>query len=208
MGSRVVVLGSCGGWPEPGRACSGFLVEHAGTRIVIDLGFGTVARLLGVLGSSSGHTLDAVVITHAHPDHLVDLHGLFRARYFGTRGRAPIPLYAPSGVLEMLVALEGGQDDAIRAAFDVHTLPGKVARIGPFLLKTQDLPHYVPNVGIRLEADGLVIAYTGDTGEDPGLVDLAATPISTSSTPPTGINNLVFSLPTSSSTSPPPKPVW
>jgi hypothetical protein len=43
--SRLVVLGSCGAWPEPGRACSGFVLEHGGTRIVLDLGYGTLPRL-------------------------------------------------------------------------------------------------------------------------------------------------------------------
>jgi len=56
MNSRLVVLGSCGAWPEPGRACSGFVVEHAGARIVLDLGYGTLPRLLALLallGSSA-----------------------------------------------------------------------------------------------------------------------------------------------------------
>jgi ribonuclease BN (tRNA processing enzyme) len=39
--SRLTVLGSCGAWPEPGRACSGYVLEHAGFRIVIDLGYGS-----------------------------------------------------------------------------------------------------------------------------------------------------------------------
>jgi hypothetical protein len=38
MDSRVVVLGGCGAWPEPGRACSGFLLEHDGFRVALDLG--------------------------------------------------------------------------------------------------------------------------------------------------------------------------
>jgi ribonuclease BN (tRNA processing enzyme) len=53
MNSRLVVLGSSGAWPEPGRACSGFVVEHAGARIVLDLGYGTLPRLLALLGSSA-----------------------------------------------------------------------------------------------------------------------------------------------------------
>ena len=80
MDARLVVLGSCGGWPEPGRACSGFVLEYAGARIVLDLGYGTLPRLLALLGSSAADGVDAVIVTHAHPDHMVDLHGLLRAR--------------------------------------------------------------------------------------------------------------------------------
>ncbi|MGH8776781.1 MAG: hypothetical protein ACRDWI_17070 [Jiangellaceae bacterium] len=60
MSSRVVVLGSCGAWPEAGRACSGFVVEHDGFRVVLDLGYGTLpgcsrcsARLLGMASMRS-----------------------------------------------------------------------------------------------------------------------------------------------------------
>jgi ribonuclease BN (tRNA processing enzyme) len=44
MGGRLVVLGSCGGWPEAGRACSGFVVEYEDVRVVLDLGYGTFLR--------------------------------------------------------------------------------------------------------------------------------------------------------------------
>src|SRR5689334_17708719 len=62
----LTVLGSCGGYPEPERACSGFLVEWDDFRLVLDLGYGTLPRLL-----SAGPLVDAVVITHEHPDHCV-----------------------------------------------------------------------------------------------------------------------------------------
>ena len=51
---RLTVLGGCGAWPEPGRACSGFLLEHDGFRVVLDLGYGTLPRLLALLGSTTG----------------------------------------------------------------------------------------------------------------------------------------------------------
>ncbi len=96
VASRLLVLGSCGGWPEAGRACSGFLLEHEGYRIVLDLGYGTLPRLLTLLNSSVAVGVDAVVVTHHHPDHLVDVHGLFRVRWFGRRGAEGVPLYAPA----------------------------------------------------------------------------------------------------------------
>jgi ribonuclease BN (tRNA processing enzyme) len=170
--SRFVVLGSCGAWPEPGAACSGYVLEHRGYRIVLDLGYGTASRLLELLGSVAADGLDAVVITHHHADHMVDLHALFRARWFGHRSAPSLPLYATSEVYGMLVAFEDGDDAELRHVFDFRTLPGGPYKLGPFRLTSVSLPHFVPNAGVRLSSDEVTIAYTGDTGPDPALVDL------------------------------------
>jgi ribonuclease BN (tRNA processing enzyme) len=172
VSSRLVVLGSCGGWPEPGRACSGFVVEHGDARVVLDLGYGTLPRLLALLGSSAADGIDAVIVTHAHPDHMIDLHGLLRARWFGRRAAAPIPLHAPEPLLARLVSLEDDGADVVRRAFDWQPLPAPARQVGPFVLESMPLPHYLPNAGVRLSAPGLVLAYTGDTGPDPGLAEL------------------------------------
>jgi ribonuclease BN (tRNA processing enzyme) len=170
--SRVVVLGSCGAWPEPGRACSGFVLEHGGFRVVIDLGYGTLPRLLDHVGSVAGDGVDAVVITHLHPDHMVDLHGFFRARWFGRRGAEPIPVYAGAGVRDRLSDLED-DEAALAQVFRWHELPHDGDdQIGPFRMASVALPHVVPNAGVRFEADKLVVAYTGDTGPDAALADL------------------------------------
>jgi ribonuclease BN (tRNA processing enzyme) len=171
--SRVVVLGSCGAWPEAGRACSGFLVEHAGFRVVLDLGYGTLPRLLSALGSTVADGLDAVVVTHQHADHMVDLHGLFRARWFGRRGAAPLPLYAPLGVVDVLTAMDADVAEVLPRVFDVHPLPAAPYEVGPFQLTSRDLPHFVPNAGVRLASPEVTVAYTGDSGPDPAIAELA-----------------------------------
>lgn len=167
-----MVLGSCGGWPEPGRASSGYLLEHDGTRVVVDLGYATLPRLLEELASPAGDGLDAVVVTHAHADHVVDLHGLFRARWFARRGAPRIPLYAPDGVLGVLAGLEGGDAAAVAAVFDAHPLPAGAYQVGPFRVESWALPHHVPDAGVRLSAPGLTVAFTGDTGPHPALADV------------------------------------
>lgn len=174
MSGRVVVLGTCGAWPEAGRACSGFVVEYEDYRVVIDLGYGTLPHLLALLGSSIGKGVDAVVVTHEHPDHMVDVHGLFRARCYGWPNSPPLPLYAPRGVLDRLCGMEDDENGAasVHRVFDWKPLPSTRQRLGPFDLDSYPLPHYVPNAGVRLSAPGLTVAYTGDTGPHPSLADL------------------------------------
>jgi ribonuclease BN (tRNA processing enzyme) len=138
----------------------------------MDLGYGTLSRLLALLGSVGADGLDAVVVTHHHPDHIVDLHGLYRARWFGNRGAPALPLYATPKVFEVLVALEDGDESGLRQAFDLHPLPAGPYELGPFELTSVSLPHFVPSAGVRLSAPDLTVAYTGDTGPDPALADL------------------------------------
>ncbi|WP_026414576.1 MBL fold metallo-hydrolase [Actinomadura oligospora] len=164
---QVTVLGSCGAFPESGRACSGFAVDWDGFRVVLDLGYGTLPRLLAHWPDG---VVDAVVITHEHPDHCVDLHGLFRVWFYGRPApAAKVPLYCPPGVLERLQGLE--PDVELESVFDVHSLPG-VHRVGPFTLSGFELPHYVPNAGVRLQDEVATLAYTGDTAPHPLLADL------------------------------------
>jgi ribonuclease BN (tRNA processing enzyme) len=96
---QVTVLGTCGAFPEPGRACSGFAVDWDGYRLVLDLGYATLARLLAHWPDGA---VDAVAITHEHPDHCVDLHGLFRMRFCGGAGGPRLPLYCPDPLLAEL----------------------------------------------------------------------------------------------------------
>ena len=163
---QVTVLGSCGAYPEPGRACSGFAVDWDGYRLVLDLGYATLPRLLAHWPDGA---VDAVAITHEHPDHCVDLHGLFRMRLYGGKAEPRIPLYCPPGVLDRLSGLEPDVD--LAEVFDLHPLPGS-HRVGPFELTGLALPHFVDNTGIRLQAGEIALAYTGDTGPNAALAEL------------------------------------
>ena len=160
------MLGGCGAFPEPGRACSGFAVDWDGYRLVLDLGYATLPRLLAHWPDG---VLDAVAVTHEHPDHCIDLHGLFRMRLYGAPARPRLPLYCPPGVLGRLAGLEPDVD--LTAVFDPYPLPGTY-RAGPFELTGVPLPHFVPNTGIRVQAGETALAYSGDTGPDPVLAEL------------------------------------
>ncbi|MGK4579201.1 MBL fold metallo-hydrolase [Kitasatospora sp. HPMI-4] len=165
---RLTVLGTCGAWPEAGQAASGYLLEYDGFRLVLDLGYAAFPRLLEHCADGQ---LDAVVITHEHPDHCADLSALCRARYFATERGARLPLYCPPGVIGRVQAMEPTED--LLDVFDVHPLPSN-HRVGPLRLDSAPLPHHVPHAGVRLTAPGLTLAYSGDAGPDPALSQLAA----------------------------------
>ena len=166
---RLTVLGCCGAYPKAGQACSGYLVEHDGFRLLVDLGYAVVPQLLGHLTAAD---VDAVFISHGHPDHCADLNPLLRARVLGGETLPPLPVYALPRALDAVLALDrpGMLDDG----YELHELtPGSSLDIGPFGARTRLLPHSRPNAGIRLAAGGRVLTYTGDTGPDDGVVDLA-----------------------------------
>jgi ribonuclease BN (tRNA processing enzyme) len=165
----LTTLGSCGAWPEAGRSASGFLLAADGIRVVLDLGYATLPRLLTHCPDG---TVDAVVITHEHPDHCADLSALCRVRTFGpARGGPRIPLYCPPGVLTRVQAME--PTEPLADVFAAHPLPGPY-RLGPFALTSAALPHHVPHAGVRVSAPGFTLAYSGDAGPSPALTELAA----------------------------------
>jgi ribonuclease BN (tRNA processing enzyme) len=166
---RLTVLGGCGAWPEAGQACSGFLVEHDGFRLVVDLGYATVPRLFAW---TAADRIDAVFISHGHPDHCADLSPLLRARALRDDPPAPLPVYALSGALDAVLALD--RPGLLDGAYVLREFAaGDGFDIGPFRAETRLLPHWVPNAGVRLAAGGRVLAYTGDTGPSPEVTELA-----------------------------------
>jgi ribonuclease BN (tRNA processing enzyme) len=167
---RLTVLGGCGAWPDAGQACSGYLVEHDGFRLLVDPGYAIVPRLLASTGADR---IDAVFVTHGHPDHCVDLNPLLRARVLRDDPPAPpLPVYAPPGALTAVLALD--RFAAMVSSYDLHEFePGGQLDIGPFAAQTRLLPHSRPTAGVRLVAGGRALMYTGDAGPATDAVELA-----------------------------------
>lgn len=164
---RVTVLGGCGAWPAAGEACGGYLVEHDGFTALLDPGYATLPRLLAQMPAEA---VDAVLVTHGHPDHCADLNPLLRARVLSDNPPPALPVYSLPGALDAVLALDrpGWLDDA----YTPHDIDERFA-VGPFRVESRMLPHFVPNAGLRLTAGGRSVTYTGDTGPSPEVVALA-----------------------------------
>jgi len=167
---KITVLGGCGAWPAAGQACSGYLVEHGGFRLLIDPGYATVPRLLGLV---SAEHVDAVLISHGHPDHCADLNPLLRARAYQGVPVPALPVFALPGALDAVLALDGPSMQLAQTYELQEFAAGDRLDIGPFDVETRGLPHFVPNVGFRLTAERTVLMYTGDSGPSPRIVELA-----------------------------------
>jgi ribonuclease BN (tRNA processing enzyme) len=169
---ELTVLGSSAAYPAAGGAASGYLLRHVGFNLWIDAGTGTLANIQRSVAYSE---IDAVLISHDHPDHCIDLYPLYIARQFHPDALEPLPVYGLSGVFDRVGALERGPEAGrMRQIFSMQVVEaGASFEIGPFAVRTRLLPHWVPNIGVRLDADGASLAYTGDTGPDEGVEDIA-----------------------------------
>jgi ribonuclease BN (tRNA processing enzyme) len=166
---RLTVLGGAGGFPPAGGACSGYLIEDDGFRLLVDPGYAIVPRLLGILPPGA---IDAVFVSHGHPDHVADLNPLLRARLMGDDDAPRLPAYALPDALAPVLALD--QITALKGAYDLREFEaGDAFAIGPFAIESRLLPHSIPNAGVRISAGGVSITYTGDAGPSDDLVDLA-----------------------------------
>jgi ribonuclease BN (tRNA processing enzyme) len=170
---ELTILGASGTWPAPGGETCGMLVTHDGVNLWVDAGTGTFARLQQLIAIDD---VGAVFITHGHADHFVDILPYFYARHYGKLGPPGLPLYAPAGFLDLAGTLvsEDGRNVMAEAfshrAMEDHT----VAEAGPFTVTSFTVEHIgVPALGFRIEADGVVLAYTGDSGPCPAVEELA-----------------------------------
>jgi len=170
---RLRVLGSSGAYPTPGHPCSGYLVESGRTRVMLDAGPGTAVAFQAAVPD---HHLDALVLTHAHPDHCSDVFHLFNLLRFGPANRRGLPAFAPAGVAEALAAFLGADEDhAFHRVFTWQAVaPGAAVRVGGIDLAFAFTHHQVPTLAIRLEAEGRRLVYSADGGPGGGLPALAA----------------------------------
>lgn len=169
---RVTVVGCAGSFPGPDSPASCYLVEHDGFRLLLDLGNGALGTLQRFIPLEQ---IDAVVLSHLHADHCLDLCGLYVAqRYHPDGPRPPIPVWGPRGTAaRMARAYDLPEDPGMTGQFDFHLLEPGAREIGPFTVTAARVNHPVEAYGLRIATAEHAIVYSGDTGESAALVELA-----------------------------------
>lgn len=166
----VTILGCDGSYPGPGGAASGYLVTCETTTVWLDAGPGTLANLQRYVPLSD---LDAIVLTHEHPDHWSDLeHFVVACRWF--LGRTGVPVHAPPS-LRTAAAGRIREAGAGMEVLDWHaTEPGRELVIGPLTLNFSLTDHPVPTHAVRVDAGGRSLGYSADSGPAWAMSSLGA----------------------------------
>lgn len=179
---KVTVIGCSGSFAGPRSAASSYLLEQTDEsgrtwRVLLDLGSGAFGSLQRVIDPVQ---LDAVVISHLHPDHFLDVTGLevFWA-YHERRDLPQLPLYGPSDLPDRLAAVlarDGAVPDGLTTVpFSYGALEdGAHLSIGPLEIDVRAVVHPVESYGFRITGGGKVLTYSGDTDECASLDELAA----------------------------------
>lgn len=174
---RLTVIGCSGSFAGPTSPASCYLVtaEHEGRdwHLLLDLGNGALGALQRHLDPAA---LDAIMISHLHPDHCLDLTGLYVMRTYDPRGAHTdrLPVYGPAGTgTRLAAAYEGMYEVDFDRVFDSRRVADGIPfRLGPFTVTPHLVNHPVEAYGVRVEAGGRALAYTGDTDSCDALLTL------------------------------------
>jgi ribonuclease BN (tRNA processing enzyme) len=173
MELQLTVLGSAGSHTGVGRVCSGYLVRVDGTSVLLDAGNGSTANLQRHLPLRE---LDAIIVSHRHIDHCIDLIGGFYSLRFDPafEGRR-LPLYAAAEVYDTLTGLLSSDSQmAFGEVYDHQQVAhGDRIRVGPLTCSFARNIHPPPTVATRIEVGGKVLVYSADTAGGDDLIEHA-----------------------------------
>ena len=170
---KLTVVGCAGSFPGPDSPASCYLVEHDGTKVILDMGNGSLGALFQYVDI---YDIDAVVLTHLHIDHCADLGSYYVARKYRLPEPPPkLAVYGPAGTSDRMAQLYGlNQDPGMTTEFDFYSFADSdTIQIGSIQIKATPLLHVIPSFGLRVSAGGRSFMYSGDTGPCPRLVDAA-----------------------------------
>lgn len=166
MTLALTVLGCSGTHPGRDRMCSSYMVESDGFRLLLDCGNGSLSNLQRRWDVSA---IDAIIISHLHPDHFADLYGLYYALRFHPDGPRSVPVYAPRGAWEFAAQLLDSADTFAQTCLFNSAKAGDVLRLGPLSVTLFASSHPVETLASRVEGGGRVLTYTGDSGPTENL---------------------------------------
>ena len=159
--------------PAPGEAQSGYLVRAGSTAVMVDMGSGVLTRLRREIAPED---LAALVVTHLHPDHCVDVMGLEVHMVWGPGAGSPrLRVIGPPGLRERLIAFSGAS--GFDVAFDFEEFAagnGEVRLADDLVMRHREVPHLPPTNAVRLERGGAAIVLGADCAPSTALPELAA----------------------------------
>jgi ribonuclease BN (tRNA processing enzyme) len=186
---RITVLGKSPSWQDAGGACSGYLVEEDGSCLLLDCGNGVFSKLRRFRDYVA---VDAIVISHLHADHFLDLVPYAYALTYAPR-QQPVPvdrwpgtdhparpeLHVPSGATDIFRRLCGtwGPAELIENAFAIHEYaPGDVVDVGTMRVRFSRVPHYLPTCAVDIASTngGGRFTYGADSAPNEELVAFAS----------------------------------
>ncbi|MFH1984028.1 MAG: ribonuclease Z [Pseudomonadota bacterium] len=177
---QIIILGSGTCVPSLVRSACAILVSTGMQHILLDLGPGTLRRLL-----ESGHLpdqIDHILLSHFHPDHSGELAAfLFASKYPEQHQRQrPLHLAGGQGMADFFQRLEALYGHWIRLDEDLFRLtewppdPSAPMKTGEIEIRTAPVAHNPESVAIRItDSAGRSVVYSGDTAPCDGLVSLA-----------------------------------
>jgi ribonuclease BN (tRNA processing enzyme) len=184
---QITVLGKSPSWQDADGACSGYLIQEDGYALVLDCGNGVFSKLRR---HRDYVDVDAVLISHLHADHFLDLVPFSYALTYAPR-QQPVPvagwpgtdhparptLYAPSGASEMFRNIAGcwGNEDLIEHAFAIHEYDaGDEPALGPLRARFCEVPHYTRTFAVELSTlGGHRFTFSADCRPNDQLVQFA-----------------------------------
>jgi ribonuclease BN (tRNA processing enzyme) len=168
---RLTVLGCAGSFPGPESACSAYLIEADGFRLMLDFGTGSLSALQRYASLGS---VDAVVLSHLHCDHMLDACSYVVVRRYAPDGPYPrLPLFGPSGARDRMAAAYGADEGPLDDVYMFYSLQPGTFPIGPFRVMVDRVEHPVETYGVRIEHGGRALAYSADTAPCDSLLRLA-----------------------------------
>ena len=176
---RVRLLGTGDAFGTGGRLQTCFLVEHDAGRVLVDCGPAAVIALRR--DGLAPETIDAVLLSHLHGDHFGGLPFLLLEAHYVSRRERPLTIVGPPGTPARVEALmeatfPGSWSRSWRYDLDLVELePGGRRDVGPVGVRAWEVSHPsgAPSLALRLEVEGRVFAYSGDTEWVPALAEAA-----------------------------------
>jgi ribonuclease BN (tRNA processing enzyme) len=190
---RITVLGKSPSWQDAAGACSGYLVQEDDFKLVLDCGNGVFSKLRRICDYVD---VNAVLISHLHADHFLDLVPFSYALTYAPR-QQPVPvggwpgtdhparpaLFVPGGAAEVFRKIVGcwGNEDLIDNAFALReyvsaeeiSAPQELS-VGPFHIRLCEVPHYVTTYAVEVSTNGSRFTFSADCKPNEQLVEFAA----------------------------------